>query len=111
MEPTADAIDELLPRIGLAVDGREADGAELNDPSGVLGALRAELIEQVETLLRDRRELLMSLLYRIDVDEALVVDTFRSYPYDTIASRLADLIIERQVQKVQIRRAYRNRTH
>lgn len=108
MPHSKSSIDELLPAIGRALGDVEGYSSELKEHSSVLDALHGELVERIEVLLQHRRELLMSMLYRIDVEESLVVETFRNLPPDQIARRLADLVIERQVQKVQSRRTYRD---
>ena len=102
------SIDDLLPAIGHALSDREDTKAELISSSDVLETLRRELADRIESLLQHRRELLMSLLYRIDVKESLVVDALRRLPPDEIALRLADLVIERQLQKVRSRRKHRD---
>ncbi|HEY5564157.1 MAG TPA: hypothetical protein VIL33_01110 [Rhodothermia bacterium] len=102
------SIDDLLPAIGQALSDREDTKAELISSSDVLETLRRELADRIESLLQHRRELLMSLLYRIDVKESLVVDALRRLPPDEIALRLADLVIERQLQKVRSRRKHRD---
>lgn len=58
----------------------------------------------VDRLLKDSPGLLMSILYRIDVPERRVRDVFESAPYDNLAVQLADLMIERELQKVRTRR-------
>lgn len=104
------SIEDLLPEIARHV-GAEADSKrELVEASGVLSALRNQLICQIDALLTHRRELLMSVLYRVDVRESLVIDAFQNVPLGDLASRLADLIIERQVEKVHSRRAFRDNT-
>lgn len=108
MSTTKLSLDDLLPAITETLVVAETPDAEQEALSSVLQSLRAELASRVEAMLIHRRELLLSLLYRIDVKESLVVDAFRSAPHGEIATRLADLIIDRQLEKVRSRRAYGN---
>lgn len=102
------SFDDLLPELRRVVDESAAREIELNLASDVLAQLRAQLATRIDGLLTHRRELLMSLLYRVDVKESFVMDALSDPDPDNIAQRLADLIVERQVQKVRSRRAYRD---
>ncbi|MGA7304608.1 MAG: hypothetical protein WBW88_07020 [Rhodothermales bacterium] len=104
------SIEDLLPEIARHVGAATDSKRELVEASGVLSTLRNQLIRQIDALLTHRRELLMSVLYRVDVRESLVIDAFQNVPLEELASRLADLIIERQVEKVRSRRAFRDNT-
>lgn len=108
MPSTRSSIEDLLPEIDRLIPSSGERGNELDDASGVLSALRKELVHHIDALLRHRRELLMSVLYRVDVKESVVVDAFRNLPPEMLAHRLADLIIERQIEKVRSRRAFRD---
>ena len=75
------------------------------------GALTLEEVKDfvkthVERLLDTNPGLLMSILYRIDVAEADVQEVMRSARVDEIADHLADLIVRRQLQKLELRRKY-----
>ena len=69
--------------------------------------VRRFLIERIGRLLREQPALLMSLLYRIDVDEADVRRVMAESPPGRLPADLADLVIERQLAKVRMRRRYR----
>ncbi len=53
---------------------------------------------------------LLSILYRIDVHENNVKRVFDEYRPDEIPSMLAELMIQRQLQKARTRIAYRKKT-
>lgn len=108
MSISPSSIDDLLPAIGRALSDREDTKTELISGSDVLESLHHELADRIESLLLHRRELLLSILYRIDVKESLVVDAFGRLAPDEIASRLADIVIERQLQTVRSRREHRD---
>lgn len=78
-----------------------ADGLSMDD-------LRRYVAGHIERLLRDRPAELLSILYRVDVAERRVRYVFETAPHNEIAMRLADLLIERQLQKERTRRAYRH---
>lgn len=70
-------------------------------------AIRKALAVKVTELLDRNPSMLMSILYRIDVLERHVKRVFHQSAPDHLALDLADLIIERQLQKVRIRAYYR----
>jgi hypothetical protein len=72
---------------------------------GGLEELRIWLTTQITLLLDSDMQKLMNILYRIDVSENKVKVAFSdNHP----AKEIADLIIERELQKVETRRKYRN---
>lgn len=68
--------------------------------------LRGWLIERTAALLDRRPELLMSHLYRIDVSERAVREILAGADPAEIPALLADLMIERQLQKLKWRRKH-----
>ena len=72
------------------------DGMELKE-------VRRVLIEKIKFLLDHDFEKLISILYRIDVPEEKAKRALATSPEKNPADVLADLIIERQVQKVKSR--------
>jgi hypothetical protein len=51
--------------------------------------------------------LLINTLYRIDISEKKLAELFSSKNKEAIPEKLADLIIERQIEKIDFRRRYR----
>jgi hypothetical protein len=68
-----------------------------------LEEIKSLLIRKIEELLDFDFERLMNILYRIDVDENKVKETFKNHRPNEIAPILADLVIKRQIQKVKTR--------
>jgi hypothetical protein len=54
---------------------------------------------------------LLQLLYRVDVSEAKLRRILKENPGENAAKIIAELIIERQIQKKKSRQAYGNRDH
>lgn len=77
------------------------------DATRSLDALRRFLTEKIVELLDRNPAWLMHVLYRVDVAEPRVKAVFAEAAPDEIAPRLADLLIERQLQKIELRRRYR----
>lgn len=73
-----------------------------------LKELKKHLSGKIAELLDKDYEKLINILYRIDVNEKKLNELFGSKNRDSIPSRLADLIIERQLQKINFRNMYRN---
>jgi hypothetical protein len=65
------------------------------------------LVSELIQLILKSPEKLWNILYRIDVNEAKVKQIFSNSEPMLIAPELADLIIERMLQKVQSRMAYK----
>lgn len=85
--------------------------ARFESEPGTTGSLSLEDVRRfvrghVEGLLERNPGMLMSILYRIDVAEQSVQRVLSTAPHDEIPTRLADLIIERQLEKVRTRRRF-----
>lgn len=65
------------------------------------------LIEKLNDMLNNNFNLLVNTLYRIDISEQKLAELFGGRNRENIPERLADLIIERQIQKIQFRKKYR----
>jgi len=76
--------------------------ARQSDLSGFLPLLSSQILN----LLRTEPNSILNLLYRIDVSEAKAKEAFLLINDYQIADRLAELIIARQVQKIELRRKY-----
>ena len=71
--------------------------------------LRKILIDRVDDLLNHDFEKLLWILYRVDVSESRANQLLAEHP-DKPAEVLADLVIERQIQKVRSRLNYKKST-
>jgi hypothetical protein len=102
------------------MDSKEQNDALYNALSGsfelenVHGLSLTDIKANVESVVRellDRNiEKLMSILYRIDVDQKRTDSILKLMSKDDIASQLADEIINRQLQKIETRYRYKNRS-
>lgn len=72
-----------------------------------LEEFRSYLIVKLKDMYEHNYELLLNTLYRIDVSENKLSELFSGKYRDDIPGRLADLIIERQLQKIRFRQQYR----
>ncbi|HXS55057.1 MAG TPA: hypothetical protein VN726_02970 [Hanamia sp.] len=66
-------------------------------------ALRGKLIQLINALINESFSTLLQLLYSIDVNEKKIRLFLEQNPSEDSASIIADLIIERQLQKVASR--------
>jgi hypothetical protein len=78
--------------------------AELNS----LEEFRNYLTEKLKYLLDEKFDMLVNLLYKIDISEEKLSKLFSDKNRDLIPRRLAELIIERQIQKIKFRKLYRD---
>jgi len=73
-----------------------------------LEEFRKYLTEKIKDMLDNNYNLLINTLYRIDISENKLAELFSSKNKETIPEKLADLIIERQIEKINFRRRYRD---
>jgi hypothetical protein len=72
-----------------------------------LEEFRKYLTGKLKILLEERFETLVNILYRIDISEQKLSELFSAKNRDYIPASLADLIIERQLQKIRLRKLYK----
>ena len=101
---TVEALQAFAHSFGVAPEAalEQADTPTLDD-------VRAFLIEKIIQLLDRNPDLLMHILYRVDVAERDVKRVFAESAPKDIPPQLADLLIERQLLKLKIRRQYREK--
>ena len=73
-----------------------------------LAEFRLYLANKLKDLLDTKYEALINILYRIDVGEDKLSELFSGKNRDYIPSALADIIIERSLQKVIFRQMYKD---
>jgi hypothetical protein len=73
-----------------------------------MGEFRQYLTERIKDMLDNNYNLLINTLYRIDINEQKVGMVFATKDKVLIPEKLADLIIERQVEKINYRKRYRD---
>ena len=74
-----------------------------------LKELRVILAGYFNTLIQNDFNKLVSLLYRIDVNEALLKATLKQNPDADAGMIIAELVIERQIQKLHSRQSFTKR--
>jgi len=72
-----------------------------------LEEFRKYLTEKMQAMLDTDFNLLVNTLYRIDISEKKLSELFSGKDRNNIPEKLADLIIERQIQKLKFRQRYR----
>lgn len=72
-----------------------------------LEEFRKYLTEKMKDMLDKDYNLLINTLYRIDISEKKLAELFSSKNKEFIPQKLADLIIERQIEKINFRKRYR----
>lgn len=71
--------------------------------------LRQKLSEYINELINTDFEKLVQLLYRLDIDEKKLKKVLHDNPGHNAAEMISDLIIERQLQKIQSRQQFSQR--
>jgi hypothetical protein len=72
-----------------------------------LEEFRKYLTDKMKDMLDKNYNLLINTLYRIDISEKKLAELFSAKNKDSIPQKLADLIIERQIEKINYRKRYR----
>ena len=72
-----------------------------------LEEFRKYLTEKLKFLLDNKFDMLVNILYKIDISEKKLSHLFSGKNRDSIPATLADLIIERQFQKIKLRKMYK----
>jgi hypothetical protein len=72
-----------------------------------LGELEQQLADRVNTMIQRDFGALLQLLYRVDVDEARLRGLLQENEAEDAGRIIARLIMERQWQKIESRRQYR----
>lgn len=78
-------------------------------PAADLEEIRKALTIHINHLINNDFERLVHYLYRIDVDESKVRKLLSGESANDAATIIADLIIERQLQKIKSRREFNQR--
>jgi len=88
---------DLIPAI------RQSFNIELPDAIS-LDELKQKLFSHINHLIQSDFEKMVSLLYRIDVSEVKLKYLLQNKKEEIAANTIADLIIERQLQKIESRK-------
>lgn len=70
------------------------------------GELKSQILPIISRLISGNFEKFLSLLYRIDVSEKSVKEIFQDHPQKP-EERISEMIIERELKKVIIRKYYK----
>ncbi|NWF90358.1 MAG: hypothetical protein HXY50_12970 [Ignavibacteriaceae bacterium] len=100
VQEVSENISNAFNRFGLELPLSPSDAETIND-------LRSYLAEKLKDLLENNFNLLVNTLYRIDVNEQKLNELFGSKNRTPIPEALAELIIERQLQKIYFRKKYK----
>jgi len=75
-----------------------------NDPA--IEETRKKLAGYLNDLINHDFEKLVRLLYRLDIDETKLKKTLHDHPQHNAGEMIADLVIERQLQKIRSRQQF-----
>jgi hypothetical protein len=82
-----------------------SDG-ELDTESAYLEHLKLKLSERIKFFIRTDLDKLLQALYRIDVDDSLSNQAFNLGEINLVSNKLAELIILRQLKKIEYSREF-----
>lgn len=98
--------NDVLQTVSLIKKDLSLDKDALPGPIASVDDLKKLLVPVINYLLDRDMTRLLNALYRIDISESKVKQVLTVEHPDNIASRLADLIVQRELQKVVTRRKY-----
>jgi hypothetical protein len=71
-------------------------------------SIQQQLEQSINDLIQNNFDRLIQLLYRIDVNEKKLKQLLNGHPQTDAATIISQLIIERQLQKLQTRKQFKN---
>lgn len=80
---------------------------ELDSESAYLEHLKMKLAERIKFFIRTDLDKLLQALYRIDIDDSLSSQAFDLGEINKISHKLAELIIVRQLKKIDYARDFK----
>ncbi|MFA7289768.1 MAG: hypothetical protein WC055_12905 [Melioribacteraceae bacterium] len=87
---------------------RDLQTTEFNLPIHAnLDMVKEQLINKIQEMLARNYDRFMNNLYRMDISEGKVIEVMNSKDKRLVPSLLADLIIERQMQRIKTRLLYK----
>ena len=93
---------------GLIIKDLQLEKQTVLPSGGDLGFLRARLSEIINYLIDNDYGRLLNAMYRLDISENLFREAFDKLKGEEVASRLADLVIEREMEKIKTRMKYKS---
>lgn len=94
---------ELNEAISSRFELIKADNLNIDD-------LRRVLTDRILDLLERNVERLLSILYRVDLNQKRLDEIFMNGTKEEIAEKIAEAVIERQIQKIETRKLYKNKS-
>ena len=83
---------------------KENDFLQVSD----MDLLKERLVDVINHLLQHDYAQLINAMYRLDIDEKLFREAISGMHSPNVASRLADLVIRRELEKIQSRKKYKS---
>jgi hypothetical protein len=99
--------DQIFPELINHLEKDFALEKQLIPTQNDLAIIRLHLINRVKQLIARDYQRFLNSLYQIDINEIKVREIIHSKNKITIPERLADLIIDRQVQRIKTQILYR----
>jgi len=93
---------ELTEAISSRFELVQADNLTIDD-------LKKVLAGRILVLLEKNVERLLSILYRVDLNQKKLDEIFLTGSKEEIADKIAESVIERQIQKIETRHYYKNK--
>jgi len=99
-------ISETVALINSHLELKQSNLELKNDNIQTYDFLKKKLHEVIWYLLENNMEKLLTAVYRIDVDERKFISALKEEDSGKISERITDLILERELQKVEFRKKF-----
>ena len=91
--------------------GLENIPVELTDKEQQYEALKKLLSKRIAEMIDHEFDGFVNLLYRIDINESKVKEALSEQPFSKGVEKVADMIIQRQLEKIATRRQFSSSNH
>ena len=98
---------EVLEKVSRDFSTNRTNIEVVDDYSKDIEALKNHLSQKVAEMMEKDFDRFLNNMYRIDVSEIRVKQILKESSFGSIPEKLAELIIERQVQRIKTQRLYK----
>jgi len=108
MNNDSNNLTELSKFVSRSLELSDSESLNPTADFNTLEEFKIYLAKKLKFLLENKYDALINLLYRIDVQEDRLSELFAGQNKHSIPTSLAELIIERSLQKIRFRQKHKN---
>lgn len=100
-------LEKALERINNDLGSPHLNSKDVDDPTNPYESIIQKVAQYIETLIPHKIQKLSQILYRVDISEAKTQAAFDLGKTHLAARKLAELIVERSLQKLKTQQEYK----